>query len=162
MLRGIRRIDGTLSGREQGLKTLDLPARDNVGVAAVEFFLGLQFIERLLISASGLLNLALGNSEIGLRHRHLSVDLDDAATGGFRHGPLLGIVQLEDRRTLRNFVAELHVDFGDAPICLGNDRHDPEERCGGGGRWVEVEDRRNQTDGEHHAADDAPAQLEPD
>ena len=65
----------------------------------------------MLEIAPSLLNLALGRYDICLRMHHCSIDLGDLSVGGFERGFLLGIVKLEQGRTLSHVAAKSYVDL---------------------------------------------------
>src|SRR5205085_6638579 len=75
---------------------------------------------------------------------------------------LLRTVQLEDEGAFLNGTAETDMDLGDAAGSFGKDRNRPEEQRRAGGRRMEIENERDQRDGQHQAGNDAPPELEPD
>ena len=88
LLCGHGRIDTALSGLDRQLKLFDLTASDDVRAAAIEFLLGLQLVDGLLVGALSLHQLGFGAGKFGAGENHLSVDLDDATADGF-NGRLL-------------------------------------------------------------------------
>jgi hypothetical protein len=78
------------------LQLLDFAACHDVGVALVQLFLGLQFVDGLLQGALGLLDLALRPGEIRLGDDRRGVDLDDLAPRDLQSRLLLGAVQAQD------------------------------------------------------------------
>src|SRR5262249_47702454 len=94
--------------------------------------------------------------------RHLSVNLRDLATRSLDGGFLLRTVESEDRIAFLNWTAAADEDLRDASVRLRKDRDGAEEQRHVARRGMVVEDNRDQTHRENHAAGDAPPQLVPD
>ena len=76
-------------------------------VAVVELLLRLQLVQGLLIGALGLLDLAFGRQDVGLRNHLGRVDLGDFASRGLDRRFLLRAVQPEQRRPFVTGPAEV-------------------------------------------------------
>ena len=141
---------------------LDVTESHHARVATLQLLLRFQFVQGLLVANLGLLDLAFRGSDIGLRDRHLRLDLGNLLSRGVNGRFLFRAVQPEDRLPLFYMVAYVDISFGDAPARFGNDRNRSEVRddvvCG----RVVVKYYRDQPDGEHEASRDAPPELEPD
>ena len=146
---------------DRELQLLDVPGRDHAGVAPLQLLLRLQFVEGLLVGDPGLLDLALGRSDVGPGDDHFRVDLGDLLPRGVDGRFLLRAVEAEDRRPLLDLVGEADIGFGDPAVGFRDDGDRPEERGDVGRGRVIVEDHGDQADGEHQAGRDPPPQLEP-
>ena len=124
--------------------------------------LGFQFFDGLLIGALRFLDLSVSGFELDLRLLHRGIDLGDPPPCRFESCFLLRAVELEDRLPRLHLVANIYIDLLDATASLRQKRHGTEERDGVLGRWMIVEDQRDQEHRQDQAGDDPPAQLEPD
>src|SRR5262249_37235802 len=103
-----------------------------------------QFVNGLLVSASGLLDLTVRLYDIRLGDRELGLDLGNLPPRGLNRSFLFRAVEPEDRCSFRNRTAYANIDLGDPPIYLGNNRDSPKEKRDVARRWVIVKDRRDQ------------------
>ena len=120
--------DAALAAFDHVFEPLDLPCRHNVCIAPPELLLGIQLIQRLLVSALCFLDLTIGSRNVGLRHDHRRVDFDQTPLGYLELGFLLGAVEPEDGRAFLNIVAHLDVNLAHAAVCFRQNRNAAEKR----------------------------------
>ena len=103
----------TLPGRDDILEPFDFPLRHGRSIAPLQLALGLQLVDRLLIGALRLLDLSIGRFQLDLRLLRRCVDLGDPTPGSLQRRLLFRAVELEDRLTRFDLVAEIHINLFD-------------------------------------------------
>ena len=110
----------TLPSRDDILQPFNLPLRHGGSIAALQLALGLQLLDRLLISALRLLDLSVALLQLDLRLLHRGIDLGDPAPSGLQRRFLLRAVELEDRLTRFDLVAEITYISSTRPLDSGS------------------------------------------
>ena len=80
LLCSIGGIERALPTRKQHLELLDVPLRDDAGIALLQLALDVELIGGLLIVALGLLDLPFRLENVRLRRQHGGIDFGDLAS----------------------------------------------------------------------------------
>ena len=144
------------------LQPLDFARRDRGRVARLEFGPGRELVDGLPVGALRPADLRVRDHQLAFGQLNRRADLGELALGSVQAGFLLGVVQPEDRLTGFYLVADVDEDLLDPARSFGKDRHGPVERDHIAGRRMEIEDHRQQKNGQEQAGGDPVAKLEPD